>query len=164
MEQYVHHFLFVFYPFRNEEHLKSLPFSVIYNQKSQEPSMMEIVCRNKILTEPCGEMVDQASSNLQSYLTNADACSQQENNELKEELGTVVNYLIDEQDSRDEMVLLQEKLPITNNITLLLLPDNELNSVISSLNHIQRFVHHIHHMQPYNIQYYSKLTKTICKK
>ena len=81
--------------------------------------MMEIVCRNKILTEPCGEIVDQASSNLQSYLTNADACSQQENNELKEELGTVVNYLIDEQDSRDEMVLLQEKLPNTNNITLL---------------------------------------------
>lgn len=162
LEQYTHNFLLAFFTFCNKEHLKSLPFSGTGNQKL--PDVIEIVCKNKTLIEPKGEIVDRASSNLRSDLTNADACSQQENNELKEELGTVVNYLIDEQDSRDEMVLLQEKLPITNNITLLLLPDNELNSVISSLNHIQRFVHHIHHMQPYNIQYYSKLTKTICKK
>ena len=64
-------------------------------------------------------------------MTNADAFSLQENDEVKEELATVVNYLLDEQDNTDEMGSLEEITPI-------LIPDNELSSMIRSLTHKQR--------------------------
>ena len=41
---------------------------------------MEIVDRNKSLTEPYGEMVYKVLPNLRSDLTNPDIFSQQENN------------------------------------------------------------------------------------
>lgn len=116
LEQYTHNFLLAFFTFCNKEHLKSLPFSGTGNQKLQEPGVIEIVCRNKTLIEPKGEIVDRASSNLRSDLTNADACSQQENEEVKGELVTVVSDLLDEQGSKDEMVSLQENSPITVNV------------------------------------------------
>ena len=130
LEQYAHHFLFAFYPFRNEEHLKSAPLSGTYYHKLQEPGLMEMV-------EPYGEMVDQALSNLWSDLTNADVFSQQENDEVEEELALVVNDLLDEQDNTNEVVLLEEKSPIPAYITPILIPDNKLNLMIRSLNHKQ---------------------------
>lgn len=114
LEQYTHNFLLAFFTFCNKEHLKSLPFSGTGNQKL--PDVIEIVCRNKTLIEPKGEIVDRASSNLRFDLTNADACFQQENEEVKGELVTVVNDLLDEQGSKDEMVSLQENSPITVNV------------------------------------------------
>ena len=114
LEQYTHNFLLAFFTFCNKEHLKSLPFSGTGTQKL--PDVIEIVCRNKTLIEPKGEIVDRASSNLRSDLTNADACFQQENEEVKGELVTVVNDLLDEQGSKDEMVSLQENSPITANV------------------------------------------------
>ena len=41
-EQYAHHLLFSFYPFRNEEQLKSPPFMGSYIMKLQEPGVMDI--------------------------------------------------------------------------------------------------------------------------
>ena len=40
-EQYAHHLLFSFYPFRNEEYLKSPPFIRTYLTKLQEPGVLE---------------------------------------------------------------------------------------------------------------------------
>ena len=53
-------------------------------------------------------MVDQALSNLWFDLTNADAFFQQENDEVEEELATVLNDLLDEQHDTDEVVSLKE--------------------------------------------------------
>ena len=98
---------------------------------------MEIVCKNKTLTEPCGEMIDQVLSNLRSDLTNAGSFSQQENDEMEEELATVVNDLLNKQDHTDEVVSLEENSLILSHITSILKPDNKLNSMIRSLNHTQ---------------------------
>ena len=92
--------MFAFYPFHNKEHLKSPPFSGAYYRKLQELGVMEIVCRNKTLIEQYGEMVDQALLNLRSDLKNADAFSRQENDKVEEELATVVNDILDEQEKR----------------------------------------------------------------
>ena len=46
VEQYAHHLLFKFYPFRNKEHLKSPPFSGTYFKKFQESVVTEIVDGN----------------------------------------------------------------------------------------------------------------------
>lgn len=136
MEQYAHHFVFAFYLLCNEKHLKSTLFSGAYYQKLQEPGVMEIVCRNKTLTELYGEMLDQTLSKLWSDLVNADAFSQQENGEMEEELAIVVNGLLDEQDNTDEVVSFKE-IPADLQITPILIPYNELNSMIRSLNHKQ---------------------------
>ena len=80
-------------------------------------------------------MVDQALSNSWSDLTNADAFFQQENDDVEEELPTVVNDILDEQDNTDEVVSLEKNSPIPTYVTLILLPDNELNSMIRSLNY-----------------------------
>ena len=70
------HTIFSFYPFRDEEHLKSPPFSGTYFAKLQEPEVMKVVNRNKAVMELYSEMVDQALSNLCSERTNPDAFSQ----------------------------------------------------------------------------------------
>ena len=70
-------------------------------------------------------------------MTKADAFSQQENDEVEEELSIVANNLLDEQDSTIEVVSLEENSPIPACITSILMPDNELNLMIRSLNHKQ---------------------------
>ena len=47
IEQYSHHLLFAFYPFRHEEHLKSPSNKGTYFAKLQEPGVMDIINRNK---------------------------------------------------------------------------------------------------------------------
>ena len=46
-EKYAHHLLFMFYPFHNEENLKSND-SGTFSEKLQESGVLDIVNRNKI--------------------------------------------------------------------------------------------------------------------
>ena len=84
VEQYVRQLLHAFCSFCNERHLKSPPFSGTYSAKLQEPGVMKIICRNKLIIEPKGQMVEHALPKLHSHLTNPDAFSQQENDETEE--------------------------------------------------------------------------------
>ena len=52
-EKYAHHLLFMFYPFRNEEHLKSSNLGT-FSEKLQDPGILDIVNRNKQIFEPYG--------------------------------------------------------------------------------------------------------------
>ena len=81
IEQYAHHLLFTFYPFRDEAYFKSLPMTGTYFDKLQEPGVMDIINRNEGIMEPFGEIFDQALSYLRSDVTNPDSFSQQENDE-----------------------------------------------------------------------------------
>lgn len=119
-----------FFPSCNEENLKSPPFLGTYYEKLQEPGVMDKVCRNQALTEPFGKMLDQALLNFWFDLRNADAFSQQENDEVEDELATVINDLLDEQDDTDEEVSLEESSPILCYITPILITDNKRHSMI----------------------------------
>ena len=60
-EKYAHHLLFMFYPFRDENDLKS-PHTGTYSDKLLEDDVIEIVNRNKQRFEPFGDLVDSAMS------------------------------------------------------------------------------------------------------
>ena len=78
-ETYAYHCLFSFYPFRNEEKLKSPPVTGSYQAKLLEPGMINIINRNKATMEPFSELVDQALLSVHSDIHSQDAFSQQEN-------------------------------------------------------------------------------------
>ena len=65
VEQYAHHLLFVFYPFRHEEELK-YTVTGTYFAKLQEPAVLNIINRNKSVMEPYGDMVEPNLSCLHS--------------------------------------------------------------------------------------------------
>ena len=60
IEQFAHHLLFSFYPFRDEEPLKSPPFMVSYVMMLQKPGVMNIIDRNRSLMESFSEIVEEA--------------------------------------------------------------------------------------------------------
>ena len=110
IEQYGHHLLFTFYPFRDEAYLKFPPMTKTYFGKLQEPGVMDIIDRNKAIMEPFGEIVDQALSNLRSDVTNLDSFSQQENDEVQAELAAVINDMLEDESFTDDTVLLVDSL------------------------------------------------------
>ena len=54
--------------------------------------------RNRFVTEPLSEIVEEALANLTAHLTNPDAFSQQENDEVWAELASTANDLLDQED------------------------------------------------------------------
>jgi len=138
IEGYAHHMLFSFYPFRNEEHLKSPPFTGTYFAKLQEPGVIEVINRNKAVMEPYSEMVDQALSNLSSAVTNPDAFSQQENDEVQADIANVAGDLLEDESLSDDAVILDDTPPLPAYTAPVVMPDDELNSKIRSLNKNQR--------------------------
>ena len=139
IEQYVHHLLFTFYPFRDEAYLKSPPMTGTYFVKLQEPGVMDIINRNKTIMEPFGEIVDQALSNLRSDVTNPDSFSQHENDEVQAEVAAVINDMLEDESFTADAVLLDDSsLNIPSYTAPVLIPDNEISSKIRSLNRKQR--------------------------
>ena len=135
-EKYAHHLLFMFYPFRSEEDLKSAD-SNTYSDKLKEPSVMDLINRNKNIFEPYGDLVDSALLNLHtSLLTNQDAFSQQENDQVENELLSTSNEIESEDPSADAIILADNHF--APNISSTVIPDDELNTKICSLNAQQR--------------------------
>ena len=81
-----------------------------YFAKLQEPSVIDIINRNKAIMEPFGEIVDQALSNLRSDVANPDSFSQQENDEGQAELAAVINDMLEDESFTDDTVLLVDSL------------------------------------------------------
>ena len=137
IEGYAHHLLFSFYPFRNEECLKSPPFTGTYFAKLQEPGVLDVINRNKSNMEPYCEVVDQALSNLTLEVTNPDAFSRQENDEVQQELANVATDLLLDEPVADDAVIFDD-VSIPAYTAPVIMPDIELNSMIRSLNVKQR--------------------------
>ena len=74
-EKFVRHLLFIYYPFRCENELKSNN-SGMYIDKLNEPGVLGIVNRKKEIFEPYGDLVDTALLNLRSNLSRCDANAQ----------------------------------------------------------------------------------------
>ena len=85
-EQYAHHLLFLFYPFRDEPVLFSKQDGT-YTSKLIEQHVLEVVNRNKTTMEPHGDIVDSVFSSFKiNQPHNIDYFAQQENEETNEEL------------------------------------------------------------------------------
>ena len=130
---------FTFYPFCDEEYLKSLPMTGTYFAKLQEPGVMDIISRNKAIMEPFSEVVDQVLSNLLSDVTNPDSFSQQVNDEVQAELAAVINDILEHESFTDDAVLLDHAaLNMPSYKTPVLISDSEINSKIRSIDQKQR--------------------------
>ena len=138
IEKYAHHLLFSFYPFRDEEQLKSPPFIGSYVMKLQEPGVMDIINRNRSVMEPFSETVEEALANLTAHLTNPDAFSHKESDEVQAELASTANDSLDQENETDGNLLFEESSLLPSYTAPILMSDNELNSKIQLLNQKQR--------------------------
>ena len=75
--------------------------------KLQELGVMDIINRNRSIMEPFSEIVEEALANLTAHLTNPDAFSQQENDEVQAELASTANDLLDQEDETDSNFFLE---------------------------------------------------------
>ena len=130
-EKYSHHVLFMSYPFRNEDDLRSSDTG-LYMDKLLEEEVLNIVNHNKEIFEPYGQLVDDA---IKSYrddaINNQDACAQQENDDVLEKLQ---NTAISDEDSEDEATIFDDSNLTAAAIQIPILSDDEINHRIRSLN------------------------------
>ena len=85
--------------------------------------------------EPFSELVDQALLSVHSDIHSYDAFSQQENDEVYEQMSYSVDSLLDNsEDPAEGAALLDEKVyaPVYSGLSLM--PDSELNSNVRKLN------------------------------
>ena len=137
-EKYAHHMLFMFYPFRNELALKSNS-SQTYAETLSDPSVCDIVNRNKINFEPFVDLVDKALADFRvDPSNNLDLFAQQEDDEVAETL----NLQCAEEESADE-----EPIEIEPGISFahstMPISDDEIWKNVRSLNQKQREVFEI---------------------
>ena len=137
-----HHISFMYYPFRNEAELCQTD-SGTYMEKLLDSEVRNSVNENKIKIEPYGDLVDAALNNLRSHaINNQDSYAQQENDEV-EGLIQTTNELISE-DPDDEPVIFDEQGSSSNLLpTISSLSDDEINSMICSLNSKQRQIFNV---------------------
>ena len=134
-ETCAHHLLFSFYPFRNEEELKSPPVTGSYRAKLLEPGVINIINRNKATMESFSELVDQVLLSVHFDIHSHDAFSQQENDEVYEQMSSTVHSLLyNSEDPTEGAAVLDEAVyaPIYSGPSLM--PDSELNSNVWKLN------------------------------
>ena len=127
-EEYAHHMLFLFYPFRNENELFS---ENSYRQKLAEPEVIITVNENKKIFEPSS---DEINSALVLYNCN--------NNSLNVDQNETTEILEDVEDTYQEPVLFDSSSQSHSsfNIPTNLVSDDILREMIRSLNSQQRQV------------------------
>ena len=132
-EKYAHHLLFMFYPFRSEQELKSNDTGS-YVEKLQEAGVIDVINRNKLVFEPYGDLVEAALLSLRTNLaSNQDSYSNQGNDQVEELLNTA-NDLASE-DPADDSIILNDAIPASAPTVM---SDDELNVKIGTLNQKQR--------------------------
>ena len=137
-EDYAHHLLFLFYPFRKEEQLMS-DISQSYVEKLNEAGVIDIVNRNRQNIEPFSEMVHQA---FEQFLNNQNTL-QSNSFELQENEEVLNEYRNDESNENCH----DSHLNITSGPSTepVLLSDDDINVRIRGRNNQQRdlftFVH-----------------------
>ena len=137
-EQYAHHLLFSFYPFRDEGNLKQPPISGNYLAKLQQPEVLNVVNQNKLVMVPFSDFVDAALANVfQCKRDKHDTFLEQENDETEIEIREAVDIFLENEDPAAEAVFLEDISQIQSNIPVLI-QDEELNPKIRSLNDKQK--------------------------
>ena len=133
-EEYAHHMLFMFFPFRNESDLKAT-VSRTYSQKLLEPTVTEVVNKNRKACEPFADAVDEAFIDFIANPRGMDPQAEQENEDVRDEI--IANATIsDETDNNnDETFRGTQVTPLTP-----LISDEALGEKIRSLNKLQREV------------------------
>ncbi|XP_066928370.1 uncharacterized protein [Clytia hemisphaerica] len=142
-EDYAHHLLMLYYPFRNENELLSQEHNS-YTQKLFEPGVVEMIERNRALIQPYSGLVDDALVRFRTDITlNMNDFEQQENDETNAELESNTANNNDESDdeANEDTVPLRAAIPMES----ILLPDNEINTRIRSLNPQQREIFDVIH-------------------
>ena len=89
-EEYAHHLLFMFYPFRDES---DLLLDSSYVKKFGEVGVADVVNINKLKSEPYGDFVDQALLEFRASSLQYDACADEENAEVEALLNNEVNEI-----------------------------------------------------------------------
>ena len=86
-EQYAHHLLFSFYPFRDEGNLKHPPISGNYLAKLQQPEVLNVANQNNLVMEPFSHFVVAALVNVSQCTRNRqDTFLEQEDDETEIEI------------------------------------------------------------------------------
>ena len=126
--------LFMFFPFRNESDLKAT-VSRTYSQKLLEPTVTEVVNKNRKACEPFADAVDEAFIDFIANPRGMDPQAEQENEDVRDEI--IANATIsDETDNNnDETFRDTQVTPLTP-----LISDEALGEKIRSLNKLQREV------------------------
>ena len=144
-EEYAHHMLFMYYPFRDEKELLS-GNPPTYASKLSEPGVIDLVNQNYSLVEPFATIVDNAFLRLSSDIDNImDPYGQQENDEvndyLTEDIDDSESEAFETMEAHSADVgnnnLISNKLPV--------IPDNIINENIGALNMKQREVFNLIH-------------------
>ena len=103
-EQYAHHLLFSFYPFKDKGNLKHPPISGNYLAKSQQPEVLNVVNQNKLVMEPFSDFVDVALANVSQCTKNRhDTFLEQENDEPEIKIREAVDSLLVNEDPAEEV-------------------------------------------------------------
>ena len=83
-EEYAHHLLFMYFPFRNENELK---LNNSYAEKLNSSNFLEIINLNRVKVEPYALLVENALERLSTNQNaNIDSFGQQENDEINDTL------------------------------------------------------------------------------
>ena len=141
-EAYAHHLLMLFYPFRKESDLLCED-DLTYVSKLNDAEVMNVTNRNKTIFEPWGELVE---TSLRQFVfePRTDQFADQENYDVENEVvqnnwndndleETVVDFEIETQ---------QVRASITTS-AISIMSDDEINSLIRSLNPKQRQVFNV---------------------
>ena len=130
-EEYAHHMLFMFFPFRNESDLNAT-VSRTYSEKLLEPTVTKIVNKNRKACEPFADAVDEAFIDFIGNPRGMDPQAEQENEDVRDEI--IANAAIsDETDkNNDETFCGTQVTPLTP-----LISDEVLGEKIRSLNKLQ---------------------------
>ena len=138
-EQYAHHLLFMFFPFRSESELYSMG---TYMEKLSDPQVLAVVNENKHRFEPFADLVDTALCNMHANLShNQDSYAQQENDAISVML-QATSSLIDE-DPEDETVIFNDEKSFSPIATTVMMSDDDINENIRSLNCKQRVIYNV---------------------
>ncbi|XP_066925712.1 uncharacterized protein [Clytia hemisphaerica] len=141
-EDYAHHLLMLYLPFFDENELLSQEHNN-YTAKLLEPGVIERIERNRALIQPYAGLVDDALERYRNDLIlNMNDFEQQENDETNAELQSRANNNEESDDeNNNDTTHARASIPMES----ILLPDNEVNARIRSLNHQQREVFDVVH-------------------
>jgi len=139
-EAYSHHLLMLFFPFRKETELLS-EVDKSYFSKLNQPDILAVVNINKEKFEPWGDLVETSLRNF-TFQSRTDNYAQQENDDVLDELDEQIEeneIANDEDEIVDFQVDTENQSKGTPQATTLnIMPDDEINILVASLNAKQR--------------------------
>ncbi|XP_057292445.1 uncharacterized protein LOC130621150 [Hydractinia symbiolongicarpus] len=134
-EEYAHHLLMLFYPFRKESDLLS-EVGNSYVVKLNDPEVLSIVNENKARFEPWGDMVNNVLMNA-DFSPRTDQFAQQENDNVEENVVRDNEYQGEQAQGLNAAASSNAGHTSTQ---INLMSDDSINELIRSLNEKQRFL------------------------